>query len=759
MNKLFVNKLLAITLFTIMSLLGTEQLCYAVVGEGVSPQSTETFVENQTNFLSHLAKRYQKASATQRQELLSQLVSVAKARQKQLAKLMVENPGAVLRVALPASVLAKLPSEVLEKFERRAEMEGTLEVIYEDYEDQHILRHYLVANNERFSLHFKSDPSKLTSGTPVRVRGVEVLRSLAIESGETDVQTLELGGDGSANTTSAFASSPLSNTMGEQRTLVILANFQNKQDEPYTVSEAQELVFGTVNDFYMENSYGQTWLSGDVLGWYTLPFDQPTDSATCKTSEISRYAQEAAQNAGVNLADFNHYVYVFPQTPCFPSGSGTVGGNPSESWINGNWFKLKTVGHELGHNLGLFHSGSQECGDTTLGIDCQTFVYGDTMDIMGNQSVGHFNTFQKERLGWLAPNLGHILTVDTNGAHTVEAYEPISGSSIKSVKVLKGVDPVTGEKSWYYVEYRQAVGFDDFLAGNSNVLNGVVIRTASESDPGSSVLLDMTPNSSATWDWGDPALEFGQSFTDPEAGLTITSQPGNGSTAVIGVNFETPSCVRANPTITTSPSESQWVSAGTPVTYTVAVTNVDSAACSSSSFDLTTSLPVGWFATYDSQTMSLEPGASGTASLEVTSSPVVTEGFYPVEAIARNSIDPAYQGSVSFNYVVSAEVVNAAPVAVDDSAETPKGKPVVIDLLSNDIDPDNDLLVVTQVTQGSLGSVSVDSNGNATYTPKRKAEGLDSFAYTITDGAFTASATVQVSITASISRGGRGKKK
>src|SRR6266581_1969402 len=56
--------------------------------------------------------------------------------------------------------------------------------------------------------------------------------------------------------------------------IVILVNFQDKPTEqPWTLDEVRSFVFGTVSNFYLENSYRQTWLSGDAVGYYTIPLD------------------------------------------------------------------------------------------------------------------------------------------------------------------------------------------------------------------------------------------------------------------------------------------------------------------------------------------------------------------------------------------------------------------------------------------------------------------------------------------------------
>jgi hypothetical protein len=171
---------------------------------------------------------------------------------------------------------------------------------------------------------------------------------------------------------------------------------------------------------------------------------------------------------------------------------------------------------------------------------CTWTEYGDTLDIMGN-TPGHFGTYMKERLGWL--NFGSsptITTVQTGGTYPVEPFESASSGGAKALKILKSTDSTTGSRTWYYVEFRQAIGFDAFLSdGYSNVLNGVVIRTGTENDAGSSYLLDMTPS---TDDWTDPALDSGLSFSDPASGVTVktTSVSSTRVTVIVTLGVVSP---------------------------------------------------------------------------------------------------------------------------------------------------------------------------------------------------------------------------
>src|SRR5206468_520380 len=129
------------------------------------------------------------------------------------------------------------------------------------------------------------------------------------------------------------------------------------------------------SSFFKENSYGQTWLAGDVVGWYTIRLD----GTTCDSGAIATYAEAAAAAAGVDVSTYVHRVYAFPSNAaCGFSGTATVGGNPSRAWINGPAnMSLATAGHELGHNLGLLHSHSLVCDGTTMVGPCTTLEYGD----------------------------------------------------------------------------------------------------------------------------------------------------------------------------------------------------------------------------------------------------------------------------------------------------------------------------------------------------------------------------------------------
>ncbi|WP_234985968.1 Ig-like domain-containing protein [Pseudogulbenkiania subflava] len=619
------------------------------------------------------------------------------------------------------------------------EREGELEVVHvHNFDKTTGYRYFLRSEQGRVELKFKKRGPRQLTGTKVKVKGSLSGNVLALDStGGTSYQVL------------AAPAAP--NTLGEQRTAVLLVNFQDNQTQPYTAAQANTTVFGDSSNFMKENSSQQTWLSGNVFGWYTLPIAQ-----TCSPDNIAAYANQAAAAAGIDLSLYPRRVYVTPRnTTCTWSGMGTVGGSPSSAWLNGALYR-GTVTHEMGHNLSLWHAHSLECGATTLGTSCTRNEYGDPFDTMGS-GVVHYNAFQKERLGWL--NYGSspkITTIESNGGtFTLEPYAAAS-SGTKALKVLKSTDPTTGQKTWFYVEFRQPIGFDSDISRFPSAMNGVLVHTGTDGDGDSSNLLDTTPNSSATDDISDSPLGVGQSLTDSTDGITIALQSvsSSGATVSVSMNGQTPpspTCTHANPGVALSPGQSASVAPGSSVTYTLSVTNTDSSACSSSAFNLAATVPAGWSRTLASSSLTLAPGASASTTVTVTSSTTATAGSYGVSTSAANGTTSGYTAAASATYSVatssSGTTTNKPPVAVNDSASTLSGTAVKIAVLANDSDPEGKPLSLKSITSPSRGKAVINSDGTVTYTPNGKFKGTDSFSYTISDGVNTASASVAVQVT------------
>ncbi|MEM8970539.1 MAG: cadherin-like domain-containing protein [Pseudomonadota bacterium] len=100
---------------------------------------------------------------------------------------------------------------------------------------------------------------------------------------------------------------------------------------------------------------------------------------------------------------------------------------------------------------------------------------------------------------------------------------------------------------------------------------------------------------------------------------------------------------------------------------------------------------------------------------------------------------------------LSANALNASPVAIDDALTTDQGVALLIDaavdLLANDTDANGDTLSVTAFTQPANGTLVDNGNGTYTYTPNSSFIGTDTFSYTVNDGnGGTDTSTVAITI-------------
>ncbi|MCG9711728.1 NEW3 domain-containing protein [Shewanella insulae] len=617
-------------------------------------------LETQTLQLSAVATQFLNATKSKGAShasdaaLYQQLEALVAARQVEQQALLALDPYSVVSSVLPMAKRRGMPAEIQAKLAQKKAISGELEMVYEDYEDPSQNRLQYMLRTEIGLVKFflasgssKAQANQLKPGAKVRAEGWlfgddEAGNALI---GDLEVLALTDGTSASSYTTGPGTPLNVSDTTGEQRTLVLLLNFQDNPQQPWTQAEVQQMVFGKVNDYYLEASYGQTWLTGDVRGYYTMPID-----TTCEYFYMDTYAQQVAKDNGIDLSQYDRLVYMLPQNnSCGWQGQGTVGGSPSRAWINGE-LNLKIIGHELGHNLGLKHAKGRSCNSDG---SCFVSTYGDKLDIVG-RSEGHFNVFNKQRLGWLTAERGEIITAGVDGSYQLEPYEKTTQGQAKGLKVRRGTDATTGEPLYYYLEYRQGTGFDSFLAGKP-VTDGVLLHyNESNSDINSSILIDVTPRSGSD-DLADAALVTGQSYNDADAGVTITTEWADSSGVGVNISYsEQQSCIAAQPSIELASSSSVWAEPGETVPYSVTLTNNDSVECGSSNYNVSAQVASSWNATQ--QTVSLAPGQSTTVSISVTSSMTVTDGFYDVTIEGLNTTDSRYQASTTATYVVEAPV-------------------------------------------------------------------------------------------------------
>ena len=650
---------------------------------------------------------------------------MATERRELMSKLAESDPAAAMRSILPAETLEKIPADFAVIFERRATFSGELTVEAECEEHDFRTHRYIASGEGKKQLYLDGEPTlEMKSGDQIVVSGYEI-----------DSKILASGDQATVTTTAAATA-----TTGDHRVLVIMVNFQDKQTQPFTSDTVRDVTFNTSNQYYREASFGQAALSGDVMGWFTIP----VSSTVCDKNGIATYAKQAAQTAGADLAAYDHFVYAFPTNTCAFAGSATIGGT-NQVWMNGV-YKLNIVAHELGHNFGLGHSRSIDCGAEVMGDTCTTYEYGDTVDIMGTSYYAHFNLFHKERLGWVNTSGPQtIQTVSTSGTYWIDGYATSAGPA-KGLKVLKSIDPVSGAKTWYYIERRIASGFDAVFSGNANIENGVVVRTGTDGAY-QSYLLDMTPGTDS---WDDPALTTGQSFTDPASGVTITTTFADSTGAFVRVDVPAQSCTRANPSVSITPGQTPWLKAGTSYSYSVAVVNNNGIGCGTESFNLTANVPAGWTANYSNPALNIAPGGNATATLTVVSAASAPNGSYSLTA---NAATPGSSAGASASYVVvSSLAVNASPGAANYTRSQKATVTAAVSALGAPTAGASVLFTLTK-PNGTVVTKSVvtDSTGKAafvyTFDKRRDPTGTYRVTAAATSGAISGTGTTSFNVT------------
>jgi len=142
----------------------------------------------------------------------------------------------------------------------------------------------------------------------------------------------------------------------------------------------------------------------------------------------------------------------------------------------------------------------------------------------------------------------------------------------------------------------------------------------------------------------------------------------------------------------------------------------------------------------------LAAGSVVTVRLSVVISNEITGEAWNTAQIDTDSVDTNYDNDWSQVQTV----INHAPAATNDFAATFEDTPVVINVLTNDVEPDaEDAIVgVSGVSQGTYGSVTINPGAtNVTYSPNADYSGMDSFTYRVSDqrgGTGTAQVVVRI---------------
>ena len=290
-------------------------------------------------------------------------------------------------------------------------------------------------------------------------------------------------------------------TEGVKTLLCIRVKYPNVPDEPISINDATAALT-TASEFYRQNSYGKVSFRFAVTPTLQLPHEKKWYTDQKSEKQLTADAEALAKAAGYDPDTYQLEIITQP-------GKGGAEGAHYKKGVVTHRFDWGTIAHELGHNFGLYHSnaGFWQTSDKSIIGPGKSISRGNPFDRMGHcdDFACHFNTRSKYALGWLPDSA--ILTVTNSGVFQIQAHDFINSSGILALKI-----PKDAEKN-YWIEFRQSFTTNPWL------MNGIVIYWSYNTNTFTD-LLDMTPGSA--YGVKDAPLLIGKTFTDREAGITIT---------------------------------------------------------------------------------------------------------------------------------------------------------------------------------------------------------------------------------------------
>ncbi len=443
------------------------------------------------------------------------LADKAKRRKELLLKEAENNPQEFLKHAILIDKRESFTEEIKLNIEQHQQIKGKLRVVHMDdfegkkskfeyfLEDPSTIRQSgfkVTAEPKSIKLHFVKNPPKLLTDTEVVVTGLSIDNNLVLETGDKTGPNYNLKKDDKVLGLGTYA-------LGEQKTVVLLVNFSNDTSRPVTTDQIKSLMFNPTNSlagYYKENSYNKASFSGEVYGWLTIP----SSNSGCPYYQWGDEADLVARAAGVNLDQYQRKVYVFPSSVnCSYGGFGTIGGNPSISWIFSSLTDLRIYAHEMGHNLGVHHANLADCSVGSVDyLNCSNLEYGDYYDVMGNfwnvtPDMLHFNGPHKVAENWLPPE--NVKELTGSGTYTISDIETASTET----QILKIPLP----NYWsYYISYRQGFGYDANLP--PGITGGVSVHLWNDDNWWQTRLIDTTLGTRGYIN--DSSLSDGLTFQD-----------------------------------------------------------------------------------------------------------------------------------------------------------------------------------------------------------------------------------------------------
>jgi len=347
-------------------------------------------------------------------------------------------------------------------------------------------------------------------------------------------------------------------SLGEQKTMILLARFPDVEPQ-ITPDKARERIFTHLDTYIRQVSYHQTWLEGEVRGWYTLDHPVSHYSISAHNFEVDHDKVTSLVQEVINKADgdvdFSDYPNVLIILGAPKDAYGMMGYCAYPGMLG--WADMSPFASESGEviNKGV----AVYCENAHVGVLAHDLIHilggvvGDRRvapclydhDLQGQPgefrgyyqfylvNMGfwdpmscHFyklnlpppglSSWTKLRLNWIAPSK----TAVVNPGETATVFlGPLADETSETLVIRISLSPTT----YYLIENRQSIGLDESLPGS-----GVLILYAD--DTVAECLRGRAPVKVIDADPSVPQLEgaafdIGQgkrdTFTDEEHNITI----------------------------------------------------------------------------------------------------------------------------------------------------------------------------------------------------------------------------------------------
>ncbi|MBI5380968.1 MAG: PKD domain-containing protein [Opitutae bacterium] len=499
-----------------------------------------------------------------------------------MKELIALDPRAALAHAVPRSLRSELPKEIVAQLEIPIDAFGEYQVIAIDGDGVAALERAAIIGNQRYQSFTYGRRLEISSKSRLPIHGIAIDDRLAIaeepyrrlepaeqsnRNEQPDGISLAVGdevhsfasssdftkwksaviiaeatlGPDMPSTKQPTAAFPAGWTTGEKTVLWIRAEFSDNPGLPATDAQI-DATMATVNQFYLDVSGNRSSFKTTIMpvgfrlaqtqSYYNANPNLYQDISTDALQQARSYDAAQGGTGKYNPDRYDRWIVIFKKCNGFAflvdgktslwAGRGAVGSKGL--WLNG-YYDTITVGHELGHNHGLRHSHAwKPTGASTISPGTHV-EYGDTFDVMGacySMPAGHFNTKQKENLLYL--DSAKFTTVTTSGTYRINRHDHRDAGGVQALKIA------AGSAYEYLLEHRQQTPRTPF-SYTSRVQSGVQLRWSkrpSFTSGTGTYLLDLTPTSTGGME--DGSLPIGETFTDPDYGITI-APVANGGTA------------------------------------------------------------------------------------------------------------------------------------------------------------------------------------------------------------------------------------